>query len=84
MTDLLLDAIRSAVRDELRAQLGPLAEALKAAVPVRGYSPAEFAKLKGLSTATVYRRLADASLKHRKLGNRVVIPADALDPTEAS
>jgi hypothetical protein len=80
VTDLLLEAIRSAVRDELRAQLAPIVELVKGAVAVRGYSPAEFAKLKGISIATCYRRIADGTLAHRKIGGRVVIPGDALDP----
>jgi hypothetical protein len=84
MTDLLLDAIRAAVRTELSdaldARLGSLTEALRAATPARGLSPADFAAQSGLSTCTVRRRIKDGSLPHRRIGGRIVIPADALRP----
>jgi hypothetical protein len=86
MTDLLMDAIRAAVRTELAtvldARLGPLAKAMKAATPVRGLSPADFAAQSSLSTCTVRRRIKDGSLPHKRIGSRIVIPADALQPID--
>jgi excisionase family DNA binding protein len=41
-------------------------------------SPREYSELTGLSIATVYRRLYDGKLKHRKDGRRTLIYRDQL------
>ncbi|MBN2573566.1 MAG: hypothetical protein JXP73_03300 [Deltaproteobacteria bacterium] len=82
MTDLILDAIREAVRDEIvlmRAELSALRAEI-ATTSARGLSPRDFAKASGLSLATVYRRLKDATLPYRRLGGRIIVSASALEP----
>ena len=83
MTDLLLDAIRSAVRAELDAALVPVLAALRATttLPARGLSPAEWAERAGVSVFTARRRIADGSLAHTRIGRRIVIAADAVPTT---
>jgi excisionase family DNA binding protein len=86
MTDLLVEAIRSAVRAEidasLAAHLEPLVAALRAATPpARGLSPAEYAAQHGISVWTCRRLVADGSLPHSRLGKRICIPADAVPGT---
>jgi len=82
VTDLLLDAIRSAVRTELDATLAPVLAALKAAgPPARGLSVDEYATQHGVSPWTVRRRVADRTLPHQRIGRRIIIPADAMPTT---
>ena len=86
MTDLLLDAIRSAVRTELdaalAAHLDPLLVALRAATPpAQGLSVEEYARQHDVSTCTVRRLVADGSLPHTRLGRRIVIAAAAVPGT---
>ena len=82
MTDIMLDAVRSAVRAELDAALAPVLAALKAAAPpARGLSVEEYAELRGVSVWTVRRLCAETRLPHQRLGRRIVIPADAVPTT---
>ena len=85
MTDLLVEAIRAAVRAEidaaLPAHLEPLVVALRAAVPARGLSVAEYARQHSVSTCTVRRLVSDGSLPCQRLGRRIVIASDAVPTT---
>ena len=58
-----------------------LAASVRAATPARGLSVAEYAERAGVSVCTVRRLCADNSLPHKRLGKRIVIPADAVPGT---
>jgi hypothetical protein len=86
VTDLLLDAIRSAVRAELDAALAahlePVLAALKAATPpAQGLSVEKWSLKHDVSSWTTRRRIADGSLPHTRIGRRIVIAADATPGT---
>lgn len=83
MTDLLVEAIRSAVRAELAAQLAPLVDALRAAVPPRLLSIAEAAIEARVSACTMRRWEASGEVRGVRRGGRVLIDASSLAPAGA-
>jgi len=83
LADALVAEIRAAVRAEVAPELRALRDevaALRNGQGDRSLSPAEAAEGLGVSLCTIYRRIADKSLAHQRIGRRVVIPASALVP----
>ena len=82
MTDLLMTAIREAVRTELAAALPEMVEgvvkAVAAAQSTEKLSVTEWARRNSVSTCTARRKVRDGSLPSVRVGRRVLIPADAL------
>jgi hypothetical protein len=80
MTDLLLEAIRSAVRAELAVQLAPLVETLRASQPPRLLSIAEAAAEARVSACTMRRWEAAREVRSVRRGSRVLIDMSSLQP----
>ena len=87
MTDALVQAMREAIRAELATELpralAPLVDALRASQSPRLVSPAEAAKMLGISIATARRRIKDNVIPSRHLGRRVVCDLTAIRPADA-
>jgi excisionase family DNA binding protein len=81
MTDILVEAIRTAVRTELAGVETRILEAVRAERETdETLSPAEFAERAGISLCSTYRHLRAGTLPSRRVGRRIMIPASALRP----
>jgi excisionase family DNA binding protein len=84
MTDVLIDIVTQAVRAEIAQSEARIVAQVGAMLAERnqseGLSPAAFAKRKGVSACTVYRKLRSGEIAHTRIGSRIVIPADACTP----
>lgn len=75
MEELIAEAVRAAVRDEL----APLLSRLASALPEEVVTPEEAARRTGLSIATIRRAYKSGALPVQRLGKRkVMIPVSGL------
>jgi excisionase family DNA binding protein len=80
MVDILVEAIRAAVRAELTTALAPLVEAVRAATPPRFGTLDEAARITHCHRLTILRQYHSGKIRGRRVGRKVLIDLDSLRP----